>query len=198
MTETEKQLDTTGKLLFKIMTNGSYFGEVDIIFRRKRVYDLITGSDCDLYILSRTEFENIVMNDYPHIYQEMKMLAIKREAKDLKMIKDSLVRAKEARDKPWLAGVDVDAALKTIRKVFQDSIHTEVDNHEIQPLEEMFENMKEKLPLEELLDNFEVSRSDEDSERDHSSEENDVKFSDVVSIGLEKMYSQFQGISVLT
>lgn len=43
-----------GKLLFKIMTNGSYFGEVDIIFRRKRVYDLVTASDCDFYILSRT------------------------------------------------------------------------------------------------------------------------------------------------
>lgn len=41
-------------MLFKIMTNGSYFGEVDIIFRRKRVYDLITASDCDMYILSRT------------------------------------------------------------------------------------------------------------------------------------------------
>lgn len=44
----------TSKMLFKIMTNGSYFGEVDIIFRRKRVYDLITASDCDMYILSRT------------------------------------------------------------------------------------------------------------------------------------------------
>jgi hypothetical protein len=42
------------RVLFKIMTNGSYFGEVDIIFRRKRVYDLIAATDCDLYILSRT------------------------------------------------------------------------------------------------------------------------------------------------
>lgn len=42
------------KLLFKIMTNGSYFGEVDIILRRKRVCDLVTALDCDLYILSRT------------------------------------------------------------------------------------------------------------------------------------------------
>lgn len=175
------------------MTNGSYFGEVDIIFRRKRVYDLITSSDCDLYILSRTEFENIVMNEYPHIYHEMKLLAIKRETKDITMVEDSLMRAKESKDKPWLAGVDVNAAMKNIKKLFKESIYTEVDNHEIQPLEEMFENMKEKLPLEELLNNFEVSNSDEHSDGEGASEDSDVKFEDVASIGLEKMYSQFKG-----
>jgi CRP-like cAMP-binding protein len=193
--ENEKSL-THGKLLFKIMTNGSYFGEVDIIFRRKRVYDLVTGSDCDLYILSRTEFENIVMNEYPHIYQEMKLLAVKRESKDVTMIEESLIRAKAAKSKPWLAGVDVETGIKNIRKLFKDSIYTEVDNHEIQPLEEMFDDMKEKLPLEELLDNFEVSRSEDGSDDVEASEDSDVKFDDVVSIGLEKMYSQFKGNSL--
>lgn len=190
--EKSKLLETTkGKMLFKIMTNGSYFGEVDIIFRRKRVYDLVTAMDCDFYILSRTEFENIVMNEYPHIYQEMKQLAFKREERDLEMIKDSLVRVNPNDPER------IDSSYNSIRKMFQNSICTEVDNHEIAPLEEMFEDMKEKLPLEELLDNFEVSNSEDekDDENDDDLDSSEVSFTDVRSYGLDNMYKQFKNLN---
>jgi hypothetical protein len=135
------------------------------------------------------------MNEYPHIYQEMKNLAFKREERDLEMIRDSLDRVMNLnKDK----GTQVDMYMERIQRNFKNSVCTEVDNHEIMPLAEMFEEMKEKLPLEELLDNFEVSNSeDEDDEKDGDdgshSDSSEVAFSDVNSIGLEKMYNQFQG-----
>lgn len=190
----QQSFQSSDKLLFKIMTNGSYFGEVDIIFRRKRVYHLATASDCDLYILSRTEFENIVMNEYPHIFQEMKTLALKREERDLEMIENSLKTAREENlSKEWMLSMDDETIMKNVRTLFRDSVATEVEDHEIQTLEEMFEEMKEKLPLEELLNNFEVSKSDEEADGDDDSNDSDVKFEDVSSIGLQKMYSQFRG-----
>lgn len=191
----QTSFQSTDKLLFKIMTNGSYFGEVDIIFRRKRVYFLATASDCDLYLLSRTEFENIVMNEYPHIFQEMKALAVKREERDLEMIESSLKRAREENQiRDWMVAMEDETIMKNVRTLFRDSVATEVDDHEIQPLEEMFEEMKEKLPLEELLNNFEVSRSDgEEEEDEEASADSDIKFEDVSTIGLQKMYSQFRG-----
>jgi hypothetical protein len=184
------------KVLYKIMTNGSYFGEVDIIFRRKRVYDLVTTTDCDLYILSRTEFENIVMNEYPHIFKELHNLAIKREEKDLIMIHDTLKSLIDNDNSPC-PDQPLEKIMDSISKKFKDSICTEVENHEIIPLEEMFEEMKEKLPLEELLDNFEVSNSEdeEDKIRPDDYDSNDVKYHEIYSIGLEKMYSQFQDLN---
>ena len=185
---------SSDKLLFKIMTNGSYFGEVDIILRRKRVYYLVTASDCDLYILSRTEFENIVMNEYPHIFQEMKMLALKREEKDLSMIEASLRSARNDNNmRDWMQSMDTETIMKNVKKMFNESVSTEVDDHEVPPLETMFEDMKEKLPLEELLNNFEVSKSEDEDESNSSSNDSDIKFEDVTSIGLQKMYSQFRG-----
>lgn len=135
------------------------------------------------------------MNEYPHIYQEMKTLAYKREERDLEMIRDSLDRVHDM-DKEKQGKVD--ASMAKIQRNFKNSVCTEVDNHEITPLAEMFEEMKEKLPLEELLDNFEVSNSeDDDEDKDgdggSNSDSSEVAFSDVNSIGLEKMYNQFQG-----
>ena len=194
----ELRIDNTNldskKVLYKIMTNGSYFGEVDIIFRRKRVYDLVTTTDCDLYILSRTEFENIVMNEYPHIFKELHNLAIKREEKDLSMINDTLKSLIDNGKSPC-PEQSLEKMMTNITKNFKDSICTEVDNHEIVPLEEMFEEMKEKLPLEELLDNFEVSNSEDEQEKKDDYDSNDVKYHEIYSIGLEKMYSQFQDLN---
>ena len=95
------------------------------------------------------------MGEYPHIYQEMKNLAIHRQEKDLSMIEDSMNRAKQSN--LLHDSIVVETFMEKIRGKFEASKCTEIDNHAIVPLSQMFEDMKEKLPLEELLDNFDVS-----------------------------------------
>lgn len=41
-------------IIFKTMTNGSYFGDTDIIQRRRRNCNLVATSECDCFTLSRT------------------------------------------------------------------------------------------------------------------------------------------------
>jgi len=41
-------------VLFKMMTNGSYFGETDLILRRRRGHTIVAASKCDMYIINRT------------------------------------------------------------------------------------------------------------------------------------------------
>ena len=134
------------------------------------------------------------MSEYPHIYQEMKNLAIHRQEKDLSMIEDSMNRAKQAN--LLHDSIVVETFMEKLRGKFESSKCTEIDNHAIVPLNQMFEEMKEKLPLEELLDNFDVSGDENKEGADKGdSDSSEVQFEDVASIGLEKMYSQFQDLN---
>lgn len=50
------------------MINGSYFGEIDIILNRKRKFNALCETECELYYLTKFDFENIILSDFPHIY----------------------------------------------------------------------------------------------------------------------------------
>ena len=50
------------------MINGSYFGEVDIFLNRKRKYMACCENECDLFYLTRLDFENVIVSEFSHIY----------------------------------------------------------------------------------------------------------------------------------
>lgn len=60
------------------MIPGSYFGEIEIIFRSKREFTVTCESETELFYLSRYDFENILEKEFPHIIDQMKMVAKKR------------------------------------------------------------------------------------------------------------------------
>jgi CRP-like cAMP-binding protein len=66
-------------LIFKSMSDGAYFGEIDIIQNRRRTDNVKAISDCEAFTLSRTEFENVVISEFPHIYIDIKSIATLRE-----------------------------------------------------------------------------------------------------------------------
>lgn len=72
------------------------------------------------------------------------------------------------------------------KTVFQESMEmfmTEVDDLEI-----FFEEAKDRFPMEEMLDDVEIS-SNSLEELDDFSEDSDIVFDDVKSVGTQKMYS---------
>lgn len=75
---------------FKGMTNGSYFGEEDILLRRRRVYSVVATEETEAYYLSRIDFENILMNEFPHILKELRHLCMKKEAKNQELMKKAI------------------------------------------------------------------------------------------------------------
>jgi hypothetical protein len=48
------------------MINGSYFGEVDIIYDRKRKYVAACETACELFYITRFEYETIIVKEFPH------------------------------------------------------------------------------------------------------------------------------------
>ena len=66
-------------IAFKDMIEGCYFGDIDIIFKRKRKFSVISAADSDFLTLSKYIFEDVIVKDYPEIYEEMTMVAYERE-----------------------------------------------------------------------------------------------------------------------
>lgn len=73
--------------LYKKCSPGSYFGDVDIMMRRRRTCHLRALTRCDAFILSRMDFENFVMGEFPHVWLDLKILAIKKDQQDQVLIK---------------------------------------------------------------------------------------------------------------
>jgi CRP-like cAMP-binding protein len=66
-------------LAFKDMIEGGYFGDMDIIFQRKRRYTMISTVDSDFLIMTKQILEDIIVKEYPEVYEEMQLVALERD-----------------------------------------------------------------------------------------------------------------------
>ena len=70
-----------GECVFKTWPQGSYFGEIEVIFQKKRICTAKAGFDCDLFTLNKKFYQQIIFNDYPEIHKRLTDLAVEREKK---------------------------------------------------------------------------------------------------------------------
>jgi CRP-like cAMP-binding protein len=61
------------------MIEGGYFGDLDIVFGRKRRYSMISTVESEFLILTKQILEDIIVKEYPEVYEEMSMVALERE-----------------------------------------------------------------------------------------------------------------------
>ncbi len=61
------------------MIEGGYFGDMDIILKRKRRYTMLAAEESDFLLMTKQIFEEIVMNEYPEVYEEMTLVACERD-----------------------------------------------------------------------------------------------------------------------
>jgi len=61
---------------------GSYFGEIELIFKRKRGYTLQASSHAELFYITKHDYFNILMTEFPHIHEEFKEIALARDKHD--------------------------------------------------------------------------------------------------------------------
>jgi CRP-like cAMP-binding protein len=67
-------------IAFKDMIEGGYFGDLDIIFARKRRYSMIsTAGESEFLILTKQIIEDTIIKEYPEVYEEMSIVALERE-----------------------------------------------------------------------------------------------------------------------
>eukprot|EP00352_Strombidinopsis_acuminata_P000722 CAMPEP_0176345336 /NCGR_PEP_ID=MMETSP0126-20121128/5378_1 /TAXON_ID=141414 ORGANISM="Strombidinopsis acuminatum, Strain SPMC142" /NCGR_SAMPLE_ID=MMETSP0126 /ASSEMBLY_ACC=CAM_ASM_000229 /LENGTH=88 /DNA_ID=CAMNT_0017692255 /DNA_START=593 /DNA_END=859 /DNA_ORIENTATION=+ len=57
---------------------GSYFGEIEILFGRKRICSAAAAENCDLFTLSKKKYLTKIKIDYPDIHENLKEIALER------------------------------------------------------------------------------------------------------------------------
>ena len=72
-----------GECVFKSWPRGAYFGEIEIIFDKRRICSAKAGpeTDCDLFTLNKKYYQTLIHHDYPDIESEMKLCAHERETR---------------------------------------------------------------------------------------------------------------------
>lgn len=90
--------------LLKVFHPTTYFGEVGIIMKKDdRGSFAYASQDCHLMILSKTEFESIVREEYPLYYKEFTDVALDRYEKDVAVIqKHKKIQAGFGRSRPFI------------------------------------------------------------------------------------------------
>lgn len=66
-------------IIYKDMVEGGYFGDLDVIFKRKRKRTMLATEQCDFLIMTKQIFEEIIIKEYPEVHEEMTLVAIERE-----------------------------------------------------------------------------------------------------------------------
>ena len=84
-----------GEVVFKVWPRGAYFGEIEIIFDKKRICSAKapSGIDCDLFILNKKHYQTLIHRDFPEIDKHLRDIAIERERRinlNIKTAKDVL------------------------------------------------------------------------------------------------------------
>ncbi len=86
-------------IAFKDMIEGGYFGDLDIIFKRKRRYTMISTSESDFLIMTKQIFEEIVIKEYPEVYEEMTLVAFEREKRIQSAMQIALIEYHQVMEK---------------------------------------------------------------------------------------------------
>lgn len=80
------------------MIIGSYFGEIEIIFKTKRYHTTVAAENSELLTLSKQIYESIIMKDFYEIHEEIKFIAGVRHEKNMeaeKFLNQTLANNKE-------------------------------------------------------------------------------------------------------
>lgn len=82
-----------GECVFKAWPRGAYFGDIEIIFEKRRICSAKSAPDthCDLFTLNKKFYQTLIHNDYPDIDKYLKNIAEEREVR----INRALKRANE-------------------------------------------------------------------------------------------------------
>lgn len=124
----------------KILKSVTYFGEVDIILKKNRRYFAQASNDCHLMILSRTDFESIVQQEFPQNFHEILDVALSRYESDLKVtaeIRNLIAR----RGLIHIPDSKVDEDIAEEKNINRLNVKTS----------DLYEQSKDHFPIEDLL-----------------------------------------------
>lgn len=174
---------------FKLFSLGAYLGEEEIIFQNLRRYHLKAANDCELMILSREDFDNVLKKDFPHIYAKICEIAEKRKNGNMEVKRKVLKLITNTARKQGIA---------LTREYMSKNLNRTLKRLEAQKRSMMdkslFEFYKDTLyqnPLEEMVKDIHIKEYDP---KDLEDELEDMKkdFKQIKSPGLVKIYTDWK------
>lgn len=78
-----------GECVFKSWPKGAYFGEIEIIFEKRRICSAKAApdTDCDLFTLNKKFYQTLIHHDFPDINKELRKIAHEREYRIIRTLK---------------------------------------------------------------------------------------------------------------
>ena len=119
------------------------------------------------------------MHEFPHIFMEIKNLAIARNSRDqeMKLVAHQKILDEEKADKFLVVAGD-------------GSDRTANHFEQVPYIEEFFEAAKDTYPLRDIIGDF----VEDDFEKERlEADINEVEIEDIMSVGTEKVYNQLKG-----
>ena len=104
---------------FTTITQGYYFGEVDLLFSETRRHSYMAETECELMSISRKNFTKIFFYEFREIGSEIYNNALKRRVRNHKAYKEALAYCKaEAKEQ-----ADLLRARKKDMKKFKQQVN---------------------------------------------------------------------------
>lgn len=171
-------------LAFKLFGTGSYLGDEEIFFQTNRRFYLKAANDCELMLLSKIDFDNILKFEFPHIYKKLFSFAEKKLHHNLK-IKNRLMTiiGKLSQNKPYVPGENVSD--KNMSYCSRD-LKVRSENKKIATLHELYTQAEELHPIDMMFRNIDIQ------EYEGSNDNNVEEFEDIKTPGLIKMYNDWK------
>lgn len=124
----------------KVFHAVTYFGEVEILLRKNRIFNAKALTDCHMLMLSRSDFEVIIKDEYNYIYNEFRNTAMERYQQMLEDIREIKKLAEE--NGPY----DL-----TISSEIKDALDQSLLKKTNKTPEELYFEAQGDFPIEELL-----------------------------------------------
>ncbi len=176
----------------KQFSSGCYIGDEEIYAKGNRLFHFKAGTNCEMYLLSRIDFENIIEPEFPHIYKKLiKNSKLKLEHHQ-KMSKKLLQNIYDISIKSNVKLKDFDHYMKGYgdKDKFSKNYTHLTKNNKILSLRELYKTTNMETPIEAIFKDLNIKEY-QMSEEEINSEE-DEEYIKIKTPGLQKMYKEWK------
>lgn len=178
---------------FKLFSSGSYLGEEEIIYQNLRKYHLKAANECELMILSKEDFENVLKKDYPHIYAKICGIAEKRKNCNVEVKRKVLKFITTAAGKQGIT-LTREYMSKNLNRTLK-RLEAQKRNIKEKTLFEFYKDTLHQNPVEELIKDVNINEYNP-RDLDDDLEEMKKDFKAIKSPGLVKIYNDWKSIII--
>lgn len=141
-----KEIEITNEIyVLNEFVEDSYLGEIEVFNKKKRQYYAIANRETHLMVLSKSDMESIIKEEFPQVYQDLRETADKRLEVDMD---------KQREIESILMKMNYENTLRRDQSNYSDTstlLQEEVNTYGTITLDVLHERAKNSFPIEEMI-----------------------------------------------